>query len=64
MSDGPRYEDDFYAWAQHQGELQTPTNLDGKEFEDYQARELDRVAQTVVHSISSASRTEDEEESS
>ncbi len=51
----------FYAWAQHQGEIQTPSKLDGKDFEDYQARELDRVAQTVVHSISSASRTEDEE---
>ncbi len=52
----------FYAWAQYQAETGTKSKLEGKDFEEYQARELDRVAQTVVHSISSASRTEDEEE--
>ena len=33
----------------------------GKDFEDYQAAELDRLAQTVIHSIAAGSRLEDEE---
>jgi hypothetical protein len=51
----------FYSWLQHVSSKgrAVPENVD--EFDDYQDAELDRVAQTVVHSISAASRFEDEE---
>jgi len=52
----------FYAWVQHMSEKAEGSVLEGKEFEEYQDRELDRVAQTVIHSVSSASRVEDEEQ--
>ncbi len=52
----------FYAWVQHMSEKTEGNVLEGKEFEEYQDRELDRVAQTVIHSVSSASRLEDEEQ--
>ena len=51
----------FYAWAQYLSTARKDTNLSGKDFEDYRARELDRAAQTVVHAISAAGRLEDEE---
>ncbi len=51
----------FYAWMKHVSEKGQDIGLEGEQFEAYQARELDRVAQTVVHSISSASRLDDEE---
>jgi hypothetical protein len=50
----------FYAWMQHMSEKAEEHNLDGVDFDNYQELELDRVAQTVIHSISAASRTEDE----
>jgi len=50
----------FYAWMRHAAEQQDDLP-DGEEFEKYQHTELDRVAQTVVHAISAASRLEDEE---
>lgn len=52
----------FYSWVRHVSEKMKASNLDGKEFEEYEARELDRVAQTVVYSISAASRMDDEDE--
>jgi hypothetical protein len=51
----------FYAWMKHVSESGRDLGLEGKDFEDYKNRELDRVSQTVVHSISSASRVEEEE---
>jgi len=51
----------FYSWAKYAFETTADIDLDGEEFEEYQAKELDRVAQTGAYSISSASRLEDEE---
>jgi len=51
----------FYAWARHVGMRGRDVGLEGKDFEDYQAAELDRVAQTVIHSIAAGARLEDEE---
>lgn len=51
----------FYAWARHSETKGQEGALQGKEFEDYQAAELDRVAQTVIHSIAAGSRLADEE---
>ena len=51
----------FYSWVQHETEKHSPSSLDGKEFEEYEAREFDRLAQTVVYSISAASRMEEDE---
>jgi hypothetical protein len=50
----------FYAWMLHTAE-QHDALPDGEAFEKYQQKELDRVAQTVIHAISAASRLEDEE---
>lgn len=52
----------FYSWVRHVAEKANASSLEGKEFEEYEARELDRVAQTVVYSISAASRMDDEDE--
>jgi len=51
----------FYAWMKHVYESGQDLKLEGKELEDYQRAELDRVAQTVIHSMSAASRTEEED---
>jgi hypothetical protein len=51
----------FYAWARHSEMKGQDSALQGKEFEDYQAAELDRVAQTVIYSIAAGSRLADEE---
>jgi hypothetical protein len=51
----------FYSWARHAALVGEEIGLEGKEFEEYQASELDRVAQTVVHSISAAGRLEEED---
>jgi hypothetical protein len=45
----------FYAWAKHMTEAGSDAPLDGKAYEEYVRRELDRLAQTVTYSISSAS---------
>lgn len=50
----------FYAWARHSETKGQEGALQGKEFEDYQAAELDRVAQTVIHSIAAGARLADE----
>lgn len=52
----------FYAWVRDVGEKAKRSTLSGEDFEEYQQRELDRMAQTVVYSISSLSRLEGEEE--
>lgn len=52
----------FYAWVRDVEEKAKKNPLSGEHFEDYQQRELDRMAQTVVYSISSLSRLEGEEE--
>jgi len=47
----------FYAWNREANLIKDPPkDLSGEEFERYQAAELDRLAQTVVYSISSAAR--------
>jgi hypothetical protein len=51
----------FYSWARHVGMRGRDIGLEGKDFEEYQAAELDRVAQTVIHSIAAGARLEDEE---
>jgi len=51
----------FYAWARHSETKGQDGTLHGKEFEDYQAAELDRMAQTVIHSIAASARLADEE---
>ncbi len=51
----------FYAWARHTESRGQDGALHGKDFEDYQAGELDRVAQTIIHSIAAGARLADEE---
>jgi hypothetical protein len=52
----------FYAWNREASLLMDPPKgLNGEDFERYQASELDRLAQTVVYSISSAARIASEE---
>lgn len=51
----------FYAWAQHDFAKSRTLGIEGKDLEDYVAGELDRAAQTVVHSISAGARLADEE---
>lgn len=51
----------FYAWSRHSETRAHNGFLQGKEFEDYQSAELDRVAQTVIHSIAAGARLADEE---
>jgi hypothetical protein len=51
----------FYAWAQHASLRGKEVGLEGQTFEEYQAGELDRAAQTVIHSIAAGARLADEE---
>jgi hypothetical protein len=51
----------FYTWARHAGTRGRDVGLEGKDFEEYQAAELDRTAQTVIYSIAAGARLEDEE---
>lgn len=51
----------FYAWAQFSSTRSSDVGIEGKALEDYVAGELDRAAQTVVHSISASARLADEE---
>lgn len=51
----------FYTWVRHSEMKGQDIGLQGKDFEDYQAAELDRVAQTVIHSIAAGARLADEE---
>lgn len=51
----------FYAWAQHVSLRGKEVGLEGEAFENYQAAELDRAAQTVIHSIAAGARLADEE---
>jgi hypothetical protein len=50
----------FYAWMKHMNDLRDESKLEGADFEKYEQTEIDRVAQTVIHSISAASRTDDD----
>jgi hypothetical protein len=52
----------FYAYAQDVSLRGKKLGIEGKEFEDYVTGELDRVSQTVVHTISAAGRLEGDEE--
>ena len=45
----------FYAWAKHMTDTGTDLPLEGKAYDEYVHRELDRLAQTVTYSISSLS---------
>lgn len=49
----------FYAWLQHRGLQGDGLGLEGEAFENYRQTELDRAAQTVIHSISSEGRLEE-----
>jgi hypothetical protein len=51
----------FYAWAQHVSLRGRDVGLEGEAFENYRAAELDRAAQTVIHSIAAGARLADEE---
>jgi hypothetical protein len=51
----------FYTWVRHAEMKGRDIGLQGKEFEDYQSAELDRVAQTVIQSIAAGARLVDEE---
>jgi hypothetical protein len=51
----------FYAWARHSAMKGKEVGLEGKDFEDYQAAEMERVAQTVIHSIAASARIADED---
>lgn len=51
----------FYSYIQHIATSGKDLGVEGKEFEEYQSAELDRVAQTVIHSISALARMEDED---
>lgn len=53
----------FYTWARHTETRGQDSVLQGKDFEDYQSAELDRAAQTVIHSIAAGARVADEAES-
>jgi hypothetical protein len=52
----------FYAWVREVTEKGKDAPIDAKALAEYEARELDRLAQTVVYSISAASRMDDDEE--
>lgn len=51
----------FYTWARHVAMRGRDVGVEGKDFEDYQTAELDRLAQTVIHSIAAGARLEDQE---
>jgi hypothetical protein len=50
----------FYTWSRHSEMKGRDIGLEGKDFEDYQAGELNRVAQTVIQSIAAGARVADE----
>jgi hypothetical protein len=50
----------FYSWIQHIAEKST--TIDTENFEEYKEKEMDRVAQLVVHSISAAGRLDGDDE--
>jgi hypothetical protein len=52
----------FYAWLQFSEMRGKDLALEGEEFDKYRMGELDRMAQTVVHSISAESNKADEDE--
>lgn len=51
----------FFAWAQHAFTQKREIGLQGEQLETYVQGELDRAAQTVIHSISAGGRLADEE---
>jgi hypothetical protein len=51
----------YYAWLRHTEMKGRDVGLHGKDFEEYQGEELDRVAQTVIQSIAAGSRLADED---
>jgi hypothetical protein len=51
----------FYAYVQHLATSNKDLGLEGEAYEKYVQSELDRVAQTVVHAISSDKRMEEED---
>ena len=52
----------FYAWAQERALKRDNAGLEGERLDAYVVGELDRVAQTIVHSISSIGRLSEEEQ--
>jgi len=50
----------FYSWIQHIAEKNIA--IEDKDFDEYKDKELDRVAQLVVHSISASGRLDEEDE--
>jgi hypothetical protein len=51
----------FYSFIQDLASRERDLGLDGAGYETYVQSELDRVAQTVIHSISADRRMDDEE---
>lgn len=51
----------YYTWLRHTQMKGKDLGVTGKAFEDYQAAELDRAAQTVIQSIAAGSRLADED---
>lgn len=51
----------YYAWLRHIEMRGRDVGLEGKDFEEYHAAEMDRVAQTVIQSIAAGSRLADED---
>ncbi len=51
----------FYAFLHHLTTTEKDLGLDGESYEKYLQNELDRVAQTVVHSISADKRMDEED---
>jgi hypothetical protein len=49
MPDGPRYDDDFYAWTQHQAEvLRTMSVSDNRFDREHVAEEIEDLARASV----------------
>jgi hypothetical protein len=51
----------YYAWLRHVQMKGKDVGIHGRDFEEYHAAELDRVAQTVIQSIAAGSRLADED---
>ena len=57
MPDGPRYEDDFYAWTQHQAEvLRTMPVSDNRFDREHVAEELEDLGKSECDSVRSQIR--------
>ena len=57
MPDGPRYEDDFYAWTQHQAEvLRAMPSADNRFDRDHVAEEIEDLGKSERDAVSSQIR--------